>query len=52
MLTYITIPGTALADIMESVGSLFTDTWSLIAIAIGIGLFFYAVPRIKGWFGR
>jgi hypothetical protein len=46
------ILGTAspsLAEIVAPAGALFTDMWTLVAIAMGIGLFFYAVPRMKRW---
>jgi hypothetical protein len=46
MLTYITVPETALTDLMASSGTLFTDLWELIAIAIGIPLAFYVIRKI------
>jgi len=46
MLSFITVPETALADIMEATGTLFTDAWVLIAIAIGIPVAFYVIRRV------
>lgn len=45
MLSFITIPEGALADIMEATGTLFGDLWVLIAIAIGIPIAFYVIRR-------
>jgi len=46
MLSFITVPETALADVMEATGTLFTDAWALIAIAIGIPVAFYVIRRV------
>ena len=46
MFSFITIPGTALADIMEATGTLVTDAWVLIAIAIGIPVAFFVMRKI------
>ena len=48
MLTMITLPGTASADVLEAVGTLTTDLWVVIAIAIGVPLAFYIIKRVIG----
>lgn len=45
MLSFITVPSTALADVMSATGTLFADLWVLIAIAIGIPVAFYVIRR-------
>lgn len=40
------VPTGALADVMEPLGTLFTDTWTLIALAIGIPVAFYVISKI------
>jgi len=40
------VPSGALATIMEPLGTLFTDTWSLIALAIGLPVAFYVLGKI------
>jgi len=40
------VPTGALADIMEPLGTLFTDSWTLIALAIGIPVAFYVLGKI------
>ena len=46
MESIITVPLTALADILEASGVLFTDLWVLIALAVGVPLAFYVIRRI------
>ena len=46
MLSFITVPETALADVMEATGTLFTDAWTLIALAIGLPVAFYVIRRL------
>ncbi len=48
MESIITIPGTALADVLEASGVLFTDLWVLLAVAIGLPVAFYVFKRIIG----
>lgn len=40
------VPSGALADVMEPLGTLFTDSWTLIALAIGIPVAFYVLGKI------
>jgi len=40
------VPSGALAQIMQPLGTLFADTWVLIAIAIGIPVSFYVIRRV------
>jgi len=42
----ITLPATALADVVEASGVLFTDLWVLIGIAVGLPLAFYVIRRV------
>jgi len=44
----ITVPATATVDLLAFAGGLFTDTWPLIALAIGIPLAFYIIKRVIG----
>jgi len=46
MLSIITLPGEAATDLLADAGTLFTDLWVLIAIAIGIPLAFYVIRRV------
>ena len=46
--TYITIPGTATADLLAYAGQLFTDLWVVIALVIGIPLAFYVIRKTIG----
>ena len=48
MLSLITLPGTAVASTTEFIGTLTTDLWGIIAIAIGIPLAFYVIDIILG----
>jgi hypothetical protein len=42
------LPETAASDLLAYVGQLFTDTWVLVALAIGIPLAFYVIKRAIG----
>lgn len=42
----ITLGATAVADVVEFAGQMFTDLWGLIALAIGIPLAFYVIGRV------
>lgn len=46
--TYITLPGTATADLLAYAGDLFTDLWVVIALVIGIPLGFYIIRKVIG----
>jgi hypothetical protein len=45
---YITLPTTAVNDLLAYAGGLTSDLWTLIALAIGIPLAFYIISRIIG----
>lgn len=47
-MSIIELPTTALADVVAYAGDLFTDTWVLIALAIGLPLAFWVVQKIIG----
>ena len=40
------VPTGAVANVMEPLGTLFTDTWVLIALAIGLPVAFYVISRL------
>jgi hypothetical protein len=42
----ITLPGGASTDLFASVGTLVTDLWVLIAVAIGVPLAFYIIKQV------
>jgi hypothetical protein len=42
----ITLGATAVADVVAFAGTMFTDLWGLIALAIGIPLAFYIIGRV------
>jgi len=46
MLSIITLPETAAADLLADAGTLFTDLWVVLALAIGIPLAFYVIRRV------
>jgi hypothetical protein len=46
MLTILTLPSASTTDVLASVGTLFTDLWVLIAVAVGIPLAFYIIKRV------
>ena len=46
MLTYITLPSTAPTDVFAAVGTLTTDLWVIIAVAIGVPLAFYIIRKV------
>lgn len=43
-----TLPQNAAADLLGYIGSVVTDGWVIISIAIGIPLAFYVVRRLIG----
>lgn len=47
-MSIIELPTTALADVVAYAGDLFTDTWVLIALAIGLPLAFWVIQKIIG----
>lgn len=47
-----TLPATAVADITTEVGSIFTDSWELVALIIGIPLGFYILKKIIALFPK
>jgi hypothetical protein len=46
MLSYITIPTASSSDLFASLGTLTTDLWVLIAVALGVPLAFYIIRRV------
>lgn len=48
MFTYITLPSSAPTDVFAAVGTLTTDLWIIIAVAIGVPLAFYIIKRLIG----
>jgi len=46
MLSIITLPGTTVSDLMANVGVLFSDLWTLLALAIGVPLAFYIIRKV------
>ena len=50
MFSIITIPASATQELLAYTGELFTDTWQLVALAIGIPLAFYIISRVIGLF--
>lgn len=48
MFEYITLPTSAPTDVFAAVGTLTTDLWVLIAIAIGVPLAFYVIRAVIG----
>ena len=46
MLTYITIPTASSTDLFASVGTLTSDLWVLLAIAMGVPLAFYILRQV------
>jgi hypothetical protein len=46
MISYITLPSTAPADVLASTGTIFTDLWVLLALAIGLPLAFFIINLI------
>jgi hypothetical protein len=43
-----TLPVTAVADITAEAGAIITDSWELIALAVGIPLGFYIIKKVIG----
>jgi len=50
MFSILTIPATGTADLLAYTGELFSDTWQLVALAIGIPLAFYIIRGVIGLF--
>jgi hypothetical protein len=50
MLSLITLPSTAVADLTANIGTLATDLWPVIVLAISIPLAFYVIGRVIGMF--
>jgi hypothetical protein len=46
MLTILTLPETATDDLLANAGTLFTDLWAVIALAVGIPLAFYVIKKV------
>ena len=46
MLTYITLPTSAPTDVFAAVGSLTTDLWVILAVAMGVPLAFYILRQV------
>lgn len=46
MLSIITLPGSAVSDLMANVGVLFSDLWILLALAVGVPLGFYIIRKV------
>lgn len=46
MLTILTVPETVADDLLASAGTLFTDLWTVIALAVGIPLAFYIIKKV------
>ena len=51
MLTIITLPTASSTELLASAGTLFTDLWPIVALAIGIPLAFYIIQRVIGLVG-
>lgn len=47
-----TLPTSTAVDLMASVSDVFSGTWELVLLAIGIPLAFVIIHYIKGLFGR
>lgn len=48
MFSFITLPENAVTDITASIGTMVTDLWLVIALAIGLPLAFYVIKRVIG----
>ena len=48
MFSFITIPSGAQTDLLASAGTLVTDLWLIIALAIGVPLAFYIIRQVIG----
>lgn len=46
MITYLTLPSTAPTDLLASTGTIFSDLWILVSVAIGIPLAFFIIDLI------
>ncbi|MCK9393857.1 hypothetical protein M0Q03_03575 [bacterium] len=47
-----TLPTTAIADITAEVGGIFTDSWQVVALVVGIPLGFYIIKKVIGLFPK
>jgi hypothetical protein len=48
MFTYITLPGSFIADITAYAGTLFTDLSSVVILAIGLPVAFWVISKVIG----
>lgn len=46
LFTWLTIPSASSTDLLSAVGTLFTDLWVVIAVAVGIPLAFYVIRKV------
>ena len=46
MLSIVLLPTSTPADLLASTGTLFTDLWMVIALAVGIPLAFYVIRKV------
>jgi len=46
MLSIVSLPTSTPADLLASTGTLFTDLWMIIALAVGIPLAFYVIRKV------
>jgi hypothetical protein len=46
MLTIVALPTSTATDLLASTGTLFTDLWVIIALAVGIPLAFYVIRKV------
>jgi hypothetical protein len=44
----IVVPATGTTQLLAYAGQLFTDSWALIALAIGLPLAFYIITKVIG----
>jgi hypothetical protein len=45
----LTVPAGGVTTLLAYAGQLFTDTWVLVALAVGIPLGFYVIKRVIGF---
>lgn len=50
MLSLITLPTDAVTTLTANIGTLATDLWPVIGLAIGLPLAFWAISRVIGLF--
>lgn len=46
MLSIITLPSASSTELTAQIGTLFTDLWVMIALAIGVPLAFYVIRKV------